>query len=160
MIILDKEMAFLSNYVMDKEFFLPDLLRKALNHIHYQIQRRRVQPGLAVHITNEVFKAKHNINYTKGFQWKKYRARLAYIKNGKDKYKKWAIEKRWSVVNSQKKKLCECGCGEEVKKGNRFIHGHHRRCLSQIEKEDNAKRMRDAKNNRNENNVIQLKNRK
>jgi len=142
MIILNKEMAFISNYVMEKEFFLPDLLRKALNHIHYQIQKRRIQPGLAVHITNEIFKAKHNIDYTKKFLWKKYRARLAYVKNGKDKYKLWAIEKRWSSVLKEEKKLCECGCGQEVKnKKSRFLQGHNVKMRTKEEKEFYTKNM-------------------
>jgi hypothetical protein len=135
MINMNREMTFISQYVLNKEFFLPDQLRKALNHIHYQIQKRRTQPGLAVHITNNIFKTKHGVNYTKEFLWKKYRARLAYIKNGKDEYKKWAIEMRYSILPKEKK-LCECGCGQEVKNPkNRFIHGHNIRLRTKEEKE-------------------------
>lgn len=32
---------------------------------------------------------------------------------------------------NKNKKLCECGCGEEVKPGNRFIWGHNARCRSE-----------------------------
>lgn len=135
MINMNREMTFVSQYVSQKEFFLPNHLRKALNHIHYQIQKRRIQPGLAVHITNNIFKTKHEITYTKEFLWKKYRARLAYIKNGKAEYKKWSIEMRSSVIPKEKK-LCECGCGKEVKNPkNRFINGHNIRLRTEEEKE-------------------------
>ena len=33
--------------------------------------------------------------------------------------------------------LCECGCGQEVKEGNRFIHGHHRQGIKHT---DSAKK--------------------
>lgn len=136
MITLNKEMAFVSNYVMRKEFFLPDLLRKALNHIHWQIHKRRTQPGLAVHITNEVFKAKHDIEYGKVFLWKRYRSRLAHVKNGKEKYRLWAIEKRKSNIFPTEKKLCECGCGQEVKNPkSRFLQGHNVNMRSKEERE-------------------------
>ena len=25
---------------------------------------------------------------------------------------------------------CECGCGEKVREGRRFVHGHHNRCMT------------------------------
>lgn len=31
----------------------------------------------------------------------------------------------------EEKKFCECGCGEEVNPGRRFVHGHHHRCRSE-----------------------------
>jgi hypothetical protein len=156
MIVLNKEMAFISFYLAEKEYFLPDRLREALSFIYYLNKLKGKDKALAIHKTNEKYKKDYQIDYEKPFLWKKYRARLAHIKNAKDKYYKWGLKLR--EVSMGIKKLCECGCGQEVtNKKNRFIHGHHRRLLSQEEKELNAKRMRDARASKNDNKVINFK---
>jgi len=158
MIIMNREMAYLSQYVSDKEFFLPNQLRNAISDIFYQISSRRIAPSLAIHIVNNIYKSK-GIDYGKEFLWEKYRSRKAYVKNGKAAYKKWTIDKRMNASIPKVEKLCECGCGEPVKSNNRFIHGHHRRVLSEEEKIRNAKHMRDvraAKTNEKKAKVIKL----
>lgn len=133
MIMLNREMAFISQYVAKKEFFLPDQLRKAINDIYYQITKRRIGPALAVHIVNNIYKTK-GIEYGKDFLWEKYRARKAYIGNGKKEFKKWAIQMRSSSISQQK--LCECGCGNPVKNPkSRFLQGHNVKMRSEEEKE-------------------------
>jgi len=146
MIIMNREMAFLSQYVSDKEFFLPNQLRKAISDIFYQMSKRRIAPSLAIHIVNNIYKSKYGVEYGKQYLWEKYRARKAHIKNGKAAFKKWTIEKRMTASMPKVEKLCECGCGEPVKNANnRFIHGHHRRILSDEEKVQNAKHMREVR---------------
>jgi len=37
--------------------------------------------------------------------------------------------------------LCECGCGQEVKKGNRFIHGHNKSFLGKSHTKESRDKM-------------------
>jgi len=65
MIILNKEMAFISLYLAEKEYFLPDNLRNALSYIYYLTHEKGKDKALAVHITNEKYKKLFNIDYNK-----------------------------------------------------------------------------------------------
>jgi len=148
MIIRNKEIAFLSYYVMDKEFFLHEHVREAIDLVVYLIYKEGMDKPLAIHVSNNKIKKKYNFELSKEYLWKVYRQRLAYIKNGKDAFKKYGIMRRMAAVPDKLKdqlKLCECGCGLPVKPGNRFIHGHHLKCRSKEEKELNGKRMRAGK---------------
>lgn len=159
MIVLHKEMAFISNYIMEKEFFLPDRLRKAISDIEYQIKKRRIAPALAVHIVNNIYKKKYNIDYSKEFLWEKYRARKAHIANAKKEFKKWAQEMRAKSINLPNKteKLCECGCGNPVKNPkSRFLRGHNINMRSKEEKEFYLKNMLDKRDYEKDNVVINV----
>jgi len=156
MIVLDKEMAFISFYLAEKEYFLPDNLRNALSYIYYLTHEKGKDKPLAVHITNEKYKKVFNIDYNKEFLWKKYNARLAHIKNAKDKYKKWTLDLRERNAGL-KVQLCECGCGQEVtKKKNKFINGHNSKCRDKIEDVKKAAHMRESRKQQKINHVIQF----
>jgi hypothetical protein len=156
----DKESAFISFYLAEKEFFYPDKLREALTLISYLITVKGKDKAIAIAQVNTKFKEKKNIDYTREFLWKRYNSRLAYIKNAKDKFKLWEIEMRERNAGIIPK-LCECGCGQEVKnKNNKFINGHNARCRS---KQDNIRRaikMRDSKKPKKNNKVIYMNTKK
>jgi len=144
MIVINKEMAFISLYLAEKEFFVNETLRKALNCIYYLHRKKNVDKALAIHLTNEKYKKKYNVEYTKDYLWKMYNSRLAHIKNAKDKFQIWAREireRRYGILPD----LCECGCGKEVKKNNKFVNGHNAKCRSKEENESLATNMRSAR---------------
>lgn len=159
MIILDREVVFINWYLQEKEYYYTDHVRNALNQINYFEVKKKNSRALAIHIVSEIYKKDYNINFSKEFLWEVYRSRRAHIKNAKDEFKRYEMKKKLESSPNYKIKLCACGCGLPVKSGNKYIHGHHRRCLSQEEKNENARRMREAKELKNsENNIIQFSN--
>jgi len=127
MISLNREMTYVNTYVLDKEFKYTDRVREAINLVYYLISQKHNDKALAIHITSQSFMKKYNLDFSKSFLWKVYRQRLAHVKNGKDKYKKYAMEKRMegSPIDI---KLCACGCENPVtKEKNTFLNGHNKK---------------------------------
>jgi len=151
----NKRIAFINFYLAEKEFFLPDDLRSALDFVYLLIKKRGKTKASAIYIANEWYKNKRNIEYGKEFLWKKFNSRMALLKNATDKYYKWCIEMRKDALGLSD--LCACGCGQKVKKGNKFIHGHHRRVIPHEQKVLNAKHMRDSKLQKSNKNIIDFK---
>ena len=144
MIVLNKEMTYIHWYLAQKEYFLTDNMRHALNKIHWFMSKKKVTKPLAIHIVNELMKSKYHVDFGKKNLWSAYNSRLAHIKNAKDEFKKWELDFRLRHYG-MKKKLCECGCGQEPKKNNRFVHGHNIRTRSKEEKQYYAKVMLDKR---------------
>jgi len=138
-----KRQAFINFYLAEKEFFLPDDLRSALDFIYKLIKEKHMDKALAIDIVNK-WNIKHkDMDYGKMFLWKKYNARMAYIKNATDKYYEWCIEMRKKSAGIIP--TCACGCGKAVKKGNKFVHGHNINMRSKEEKEKYTKIMLDKR---------------
>lgn len=140
--MIDTELAFISLYVAEKEFSLERHLKKALDHIHILMKHGK-DKTLAVWYTNKKYPI-----YTKEFLIKKFNSRSAHIKNAKREFKFWEISLREKAAGVQG--LCKCGCGKVVKRGNKFIHGHHKRLMSKEAKIAQAELMRDAKKKKKE----------
>ena len=156
MIVLNKEMAFISLHLAEKEYFYNDSLRKTLSYIYSLITKRQADKSLAIHLANKRCIEKYGVDYGKSQLRSHYNSRLANIKNAKDKYKIWALEIRERNAGI-KKKLCECGCGQEVvKKNNRFIQGHNIRMRSQEEKQHYAKVMIEKRPKKSTDKIIQV----
>ena len=58
MIVLDKEMAFISFYLAEKEYYIPDRLRGALSYIYYLTHDKGKDKALSIHITDEKYRKK------------------------------------------------------------------------------------------------------
>lgn len=148
MITINREMTYVNAYVLDKEFKYQDRVREAVNLIDYLIRQKRNDRALAIHITSKHFMKKYKVDYSKEFLWKVYRQRLAHVKNGKDSYKKYAMEKRMEGGPSPFK-ICACGCGNPVKKEkNKFLNGHNMRQKSKKYNDTQAKYMRKCRNDK------------
>lgn len=157
MIPLDKEMAFVSWYVVEKEYNLTKTVRYALNKIHYFNTKKGEDISLAIHIVNKMIMAKEGIDLPKEYLWKMYQKRKAHIKNGKAKFKTYDIEQRRSRgPNKEPLPVCECGCGTILKPGRRFAHGHNARCRDDDDNKKRAKNMRSVKNAKKQGKVIPL----
>ncbi len=162
MIVLNKEMSFISLYLAEKEYFITDDLRKALSDIYYLIHTKKKSKALSIYLTNEKYKKKINpasqqyYNFTTKYLWKIYNSRLAHIKNAKDKFEIWDLDIRL-IHYGMKKKLCKCGCGQEVIKfKNSFINGHNAKCRSKEENIEMASYMRSFRELKKSTTVISL----
>jgi len=152
----DKRIAFINFYVAEREFFLPDNLRSALDFIYRLITVKNMDKSLAIHKVNDWYKNKTGVEYGKQYLWTTYNKRMAYIKNATEKYYEWCIEMRKKNVSGVV--TCACGCGKPVKKGNKFINGHNIRLRSKSEKIKYAKNMLEKRpSQKNKKKVIHVK---
>ena len=159
MIVLNKEMTYIHWHLAQKEYFLTDNMRTALNKIHWFMSKKKVTKPLAIHIVNELMKSKYHVDFGKKNLWSAYNSRLAHIKNAKDEFKKWELDFRLRHYG-MKKKLCECGCGQEVtKKKNKFINGHNAKCRDKEENIKKASYMRNIRNSKRLGTVISIEGR-
>jgi len=150
-----RESAYVDWYLLEKEYELTNNVRNALNTLYYYMRKKGYDKSDAVYKTFNYYKYKKGVILEPEFLWKQYNVRQAHIKNAKVKFKEWEIEKR-KIQSGIELPFCACGCGERVtKKGNKYIHGHHRRCLTQEQKNENARYMREVRSLKNrKDNVI------
>jgi hypothetical protein len=146
MINTNRVSAFLSGYLLKKEYFLSDNVRNALNMIYYYIKKGD-DKTIAVHKVHNYYKYKKKVDLSNEYLWREYNVRQAHVKNGIVKFKVWTKKLRETQYGLiEKLPFCACGCGERVtKKGNTYIHGHHRRCLTQEQKNENTRHMREVR---------------
>lgn len=150
MIILDKEVVFINWYLQEKEYFYTDHVREALNLVHFYIVKKKQSRASAIHKVNEKFKKDYGFDFSKPFLWKLFRQRKAHIRNAKEEFKQYEIQKRIERAPKTEIKLCKCGCGLPVKPGNKYINGHNPRFKNEQEKIEYTKNLRDIKQGKKE----------
>jgi hypothetical protein len=122
----EKKMIWVSAYVMDKEYFVPEHIQKCLNFLNNLMYKKKVAFKLALSITNKFFEELNGISIGEDTIQHFYNARKAHINNGIKKYAEWSCSRREQAIPQQKDvRLCACGCGAIVKKGNKYIVGHN-----------------------------------
>lgn len=155
MFSLSREHAFLEFYILKKEYYYTDYVRDAINTIDYLMRRNGDKQSIAISKTINKIRKKYKVELEVDFLRKGFRQRKAHVKNGKEEFKKFTAEMR----KAKKPKielpiLCACGCGQPVKKGNKFINGHNAKCRSKNEDKKLARNMREKRAKKTKHNVI------
>lgn len=155
MFSLSREHAFLEFYILKKEYYYTDYVRDAINTIDYLMRRKGDKQSIAISKTINKIRKKYKVELEVEFLRKAFRQRKAHVKNGKEEFKKFTAEMRKAKKpNIELPILCACGCGQPVKKGNKFINGHNAKCRSKNEDKKLAKNMREKRAKKTKHNVI------
>lgn len=121
-----RKMIWLSNYIMEREYGLPQYICEALNFMNKLVNQNKLGIMLAATRSNNYFERKFNV--TIGVETLKhyYNARMSYIKNGLESYAKWSCSRRGQGITDRPTiNLCLCGCGGIPEKGRKYINGHN-----------------------------------
>lgn len=157
MFTLNKEMAFITWYVTEKEYGLTRAVRYALNMVHYFNVEKKKDLALAIDIVDKLIKTKEGVDLGKDYLWKMYRKRKAHVRNAKAAFRTYDINtRRFRGPNKEPLPVCECGCGTILKPGRRFVNGHNARCRSKEKNEKIARHMRISKKEKKSEKVITI----
>lgn len=130
-------------YVSEKEKNLSKEMKSALNLMYFLLHKKKQGLTKSLHVSSNKYKVDIEELLTN------YRKRRSYFSAAKKIYS----SSKFSFLDvnekifrlSKESKLCECGCGEYTKKGNRFIIGHNIRLRSKDKNINQAELMRKKK---------------
>jgi hypothetical protein len=121
-----RKMIWVSNYVMEKEYGMPQHLCEALDVMNKLIYEKKLGVMLAASKANKYFEKKLGIIIGEENLRHFYNARMSHIKNGLESYAQWSCSRRGQTIPSNSNtNMCACGCNAQVEKGRKYINGHN-----------------------------------
>lgn len=121
-----RKMIWVSNYVMEKEYYLPKHIFEALDFINTLVYEKKLGPNLAIQKSNDFFEKKYSLTIGVDSLKHLYNSRMAHIRNGIKAYAEWSRSRREQTISKNPTgNKCACGCGQIVETGRKYINGHN-----------------------------------